>query len=520
MTVGHLEVFKRLDTDRDGVLSKGEVRRGLQQYGLPASSRDIDALFATADTNGDGNLTTREFREFAEARAKALRAVYDMVDENRDGNLTTDEIRRAAAALGFSISSDQMRAFKRRCAQADDGVVTFEAFCSCLLLLPTGVNPAAVFESIGSRIVDQGEFTQPSEAVGAAERSHLLAVLAAKVYSGSVAGAISRTATAPIDRLKTIMQAAPPGQPSPSLVGGLRAIHTEGGLAAFFRGNTANVLKIAPETSIKFLAFDQLKSALAADPDNVSVGERFVAGGGAGAVAQACVYPLEICKVRMCMCMCKVHEMCVSIRMACSWHTAGARRPLPSPPPPTCPQTRIAVGGEGSIWRCARAIVASEGPSALYRGLGTSIVGIVPYAGIDLGVNSLLKETAARWYHARGEQPGVAAVLSCGMLSSTFAMVCTYPINLVRTRLQASGMPGSPRYAGPVDVLRQAIRAGGVPALYQGILPNMLKVLPATSISYAVYDRLNSSVTVNNNANGSGSGSGSKTGSAPLPHRA
>jgi hypothetical protein len=51
-------------------------------------------------------------------------------------------------------------------------------------------------------------------------------------------------------------------------------------------------------------------------------------------------------------------------------------------------------------------------------------------------------------------------------------------------------MPGTTEYAGPLDVVRQAVRAGGLGALYQGLLPNLLKVLPATSISYAVYDRL------------------------------
>jgi hypothetical protein len=39
-----------------------------------------------------------------------------------------------------------------------------------------------------------------------------------------------------------------------------------------------------------------------------------------------------------------------------------------------------------------------EGVGALYQGLGTSILGIVPYAGIDLAVNSLLKEAAASYY--------------------------------------------------------------------------------------------------------------------------
>ena len=56
--------------------------------------------------------------------------------------------------------------------------------------------------------------------------------------------------------------------------------------------------------------------------------------------------------------------------------------------------------------------------------------------------------------------------------------------------LKISGMPGAPSYTGPLDCFRQTVRTGGVAALYQGLLPNMLKVMPATSISYAVYDAL------------------------------
>ena len=102
----------------------------------------------------------------------------------------------------------------------------------------------------------------------------------------------------------------------------------------------------------------------------------------------------------------------------------------------------------------------------------------------------MLKDVVSRYHDARRTEPTVAAVLACGMLSSTVAMLGTYPLNLVRTRLQASGMPGSPTYDGPLDCFRQTVRAGGLRSLYQGLVPNMLKVLPATSISYAVYDRL------------------------------
>ncbi len=46
------------------------------------------------------------------------------------------------------------------------------------------------------------------------------------------------------------------------------------------------------------------------------------------------------------------------------------------------------------------------------------------------------------------------------------------------------------RYTGTLDVLRRTLAAEGARGLYRGIGPNMLKVLPATGISYTIYDLL------------------------------
>ena len=444
--------FHRLDSSRSGTLSKEEVAEGLRGRGLPCSKDDIERFFRRVDVNGDGVIGEEEYRKFTIERVEECRSVYQTVDENGDGRLTAAELRSAAHHLGFSISSSQLRSLLNQAQEQSDGVIPFENFCLFLLLLPA-VNPQATFEALSMGYVEgsQSEYSPAAEVVSSSERKTLLATLAFKAYSGSVAGGISRTATAPLDRLKTLMQASPPGQPSRGMLAGLRSIYAEGGMGAFFRGNTANVLKIAPETSIKFISFDLLKGCFARDRANVTVTERFVAGGGAGAIGQVAVYPLEICKTRLAI---------------------------------------AAPGVYAGLLDCLRSVVQREGMGALYKGLGTSVIGIVPYAGIDLAVNSAFKDVASRVYSARGEEPGVSAVLACGMISSTMAMLMTYPINLVRTRLQASGMPGTPEYAGPLDVVRQAVRAGGLSALYQGLLPNLLKVLPATSISYAVYDRL------------------------------
>merc|ERR1711907_933536 len=72
-----------------------------------------------------------------------------------------------------------------------------------------------------------------------------------------------------------------------------------GGLRGFWMGNGLNCIKIAPEMGIKLVAFDAIKDRVAADPDKATTVERFVAGGVAGALARAAVYPLDVLKTRM-----------------------------------------------------------------------------------------------------------------------------------------------------------------------------------------------------------------------------
>ena len=195
--------------------------------------------------------------------------------------------------------------------------------------------------------MDEGEYTVVTDI---ARDSMSKEEVVQKLVFGSIAGGVSRTATAPIDRLKILMQVSIPGSQRLSMAHLVAQIYRQGGARAFFKGNGVNCVKIAPETSIKFFMFDFLKNRFSEDPSNITLQERFLSGGIAGILGQLVIYPLEITK------------------------------------------TRMALSEYPSILGCIRQIVHREGLRALYAGLVPSILGIFPYAGIDLAVNSVLKE--------------------------------------------------------------------------------------------------------------------------------
>ncbi len=397
------KVFRELDTNRSGELSRREVRGALSRLGLPTTPDVLEPMFRECDVNNDGVISYREFKTYARRREEELRLVFDDLDTNGDGIVDETDIRAGLRQLGLRASDEKITSLINKMDQTNDGIITFGEFQRFLMLLPTATLEE-YFDQWGKAAhIDLGENMQvPDELDGSAGDALIL------FASGAAAGAVSRTATAPFDRLKVLLQAGPTGgsftvraaaAPESTILGGLRAIYGEGGAWAFFRGNGTNVIKIMPESATKFYAYDWFKRRLARDPDNIRIHERFTAGALAGVTAQTMIYPLEIVKTRL----------------------AVARR-----------------GEYRGITHCLLKTIEADGPRGVFAGLGASCVGIIPYAGIDLGVFMTLKQ---QWINAHpefyDEGPGALTLLGMGAFSSSCGQVVAYPLQLVRTKLQA-----------------------------------------------------------------------------------
>lgn len=155
-------------------------------------------------------------------------------------------------------------------------------------------------------------------------------------------------------------------------------------------------------------------------------------------------------------------------------------------------QNEVVKGGQRGnalIFATARKMWAQNGLFSFYRGLSMGLVGMFPYAAIDLGTFEYLKRklTARRVQLYGGHQedvsPGNFTLAIMGGFSGAIGASAVYPVNLLRTRLQCQGTVSHPRtYTGIVDVTRQTLQGEGVRGLFKGLTPNLLKVIPAVSI--------------------------------------
>lgn len=94
-----------------------------------------------------------------------------------------------------------------------------------------------------------------------------------------------------------------------------------------------------------------------------------------------------------------------------------------------------------------------------------------------------------KWYirkYLKDDDPGVLVLLACATMSSSCGQIASYPLALVRTRLQAQ--VGSTKGDTMMGLFKKIMINEGVRGLYRGIVPNFMKVAPAVSISYVVYE--------------------------------
>jgi solute carrier family 25 (mitochondrial phosphate transporter), member 23/24/25/41 len=244
--------------------------------------RQFDALDARAEGSLTVELIWRELRKDLELR-RDLEAAKGRDTAGARPRVTEQELEEARRRLQGLV---------QRIDKDNNGTIEFEEWCEFQVLLP-GAHLADLYllwqkelaiDTTGIADTGSAIVTSPAGGTGVRNVKYLV--------SGGIAGAISRSATAPLDRIKILLQTSP--ERGGTIASRARQIYENGGIKAFWRGNGANVLKIIPESSVRFVTYEACKRLIHGEDSEPSARAKFLAGGLAGITSQMTIYPLEL----------------------------------------------------------------------------------------------------------------------------------------------------------------------------------------------------------------------------------
>ena len=277
--------------------------------------------------------------------------------------------------------------------------------------------------------------------------------------AGGVSGAVAKTATAPIERVKLLIQTQ---DANPKIISGEVARYTgivncfsrvasEQGIKAFWRGNMTNIIRYFPTQAFNFAFKDTIKALFPRADKNTEFGKFFAinmaSGGLAGAGSLMIVYPLDYARTRL------------------ASDVGGGKAQF------------------SGLADCLKQTVKSGGIGALYNGIGVSIVGIIPYRGVYFG----LFDTMSGYNPYQKDESNVlraGSKFACAQSSAIAAGYASYPFDTVRRRLQMqSEKPKADWvYKGTADCFSKIVANEGSGALFKGAGANALRTVGAAMV--------------------------------------
>ena len=280
--------------------------------------------------------------------------------------------------------------------------------------------------------------------------------------SGSIAGIVSRTITAPFERIK-LQEQMEEQQRKRKRKGVLRRlleIGKEEGIGGLFKGNLISCVKVIPASGIRFLSQEMNKRCFlqVTKQKKLTTGQKLFVGAMSGTISIVLTHPLEILRTRL---------------------TLGSGSDFES-------------GNDVGVlrkWIDEMKRVVSVG---IFVGIVPAILGTAPFQAINFATYELLEE-AARTTEIVQEylksQPKLKAMLPSifGVISGAVAMGTLYPLDVIKRKMMIV-KHGKHQQVGMKKTIERIFDQDGMKGFYHGMWPAFFKVVPTVSINWFTFE--------------------------------
>ncbi|CDP13493.1 unnamed protein product [Coffea canephora] len=267
-----------------------------------------------------------------------------------------------------------------------------------------------------------------------------------RLISGAIAGAVSRTAVAPLETIRTHLMVGSSGH---SVTEVFHNIMEHDGWKGLFRGNMVNVIRVAPSKAIELFAYDTVNKNLSpksGEQPKLPVPASLVAGACAGVSSTLVTYPLELVKTRL----------------------------------------TIQRGVYDGLFDAFIKILQEGGPGELYRGLAPSLIGVIPYAATNYCAYDTLRKVYRKVF--KQERIGNIETLLIGSAAGAISSSATFPLEVARKQMQVGAVSGKQVYKNVLHAIASILEQEGIQGLYKGLGPSCIKLVPAAGISFMCYE--------------------------------
>ena len=275
--------------------------------------------------------------------------------------------------------------------------------------------------------------------------------------AGVVSGSLSTITLHPLDVIK-VRLAVDDGKSKAhkqyrGLVNATSCIYKYEGFSGFYKGITPNIVGNGASWGLYFFFFQGIKSWMQGGDATVDIGpiKHMLAGGEAGILTLSITNPIWITKTRLIL------------------QYEGKSRQ----------QYKGMVDAIIKIYK-------REGLRGLYKGFVPGIFGVshgalqfMAYEEMKTAYNKSKNRSINYKLHTY-------EYIVFSALSKIIAVVATYPYQVLRCRLQDQHST----YNGVIDVIKKTAEIEGARGFYKGMFPSLLRVTPATAITFAVYEKL------------------------------
>jgi len=280
---------------------------------------------------------------------------------------------------------------------------------------------------------------------------------------GGVSAAISKTASAPIERVKLLIQnqdemikSGRLKEPYNGIIDCFKKVYVREGLLAFWRSNFTNVARYFPTQALNFAFKDMFQRMFGRNKNKDGYFIWFLgnlaSGGAAGAASLTFVYSLDYARTRL-------------ANDAKSATTGGERQ----------------FNGLLDVYRKT---YRSDGIVGFYRGFVVSCVGIVVYRGLYFGMYDSLKPVLLL-----GDlKDNIVASFFLGWGVTTAAGLASYPIDTLRRRMMMTSGEAV-KYNSSIQAFREIIAKEGAKSLFKGGGTNILRGVAGAGV-LAGYDKM------------------------------